>query len=53
MLNNDNDLISIIIKNLFKSKKEVLYGKKLNQDANQMVFLSVFIKDMKRELTET
>ena len=53
MLNNDNDLISVK-KILFNKQKEVFYGnKKWNQDANQMVFLSVFIKEMKRELTET
>ena len=53
MLNNDNDVISVK-KFLFNKKKEVLYGnKKWNQDANQMIFLSVFIIEMKRELTKT
>ena len=53
MLNNDNDLISVK-KNLFNKQKEVLYGnKKRKQDANQTVFISIFITEMKRELTTT
>ena len=52
MLNNNNDLISIKKNSFLKAKRSPLW-KKWNQYDKQMVFLSIFINEMKIDLTET